>query len=108
MTDVRQAKARRRHRKDEPSATPAVTGRLAQVRLRADEVEDLREAMRTLNIASTSEALREGLHLLAKEAAEVGAAEEIRDYYEGRSAPLPEGVVPPTDAELDAADDMRW
>ncbi|UCM88240.1 hypothetical protein [Streptomyces marincola] len=40
--------------------------------------------------------------------AEAGAAEEIRSYYEGRPAPLPDGVRPPDDAELRAADEMDW
>jgi hypothetical protein len=68
----------------------------------------LEQVMRTLDLASTSDALREGLKLLAKEAAEVGAAEEIRAFYREQPAPLPEGVVEPSDSELAAADDMRW
>lgn len=83
-------------------------GRLAQVRLQADEVEALHQAMRTLNLASTSEALREGLHLLVREAAEAGAAEEIRSYYRGQLAPLPEGALPPSEEELREADEMEW
>jgi hypothetical protein len=84
-------------------------GKLAQVRLQADEVEALRQAMVTLNLGSTSDALREGLHLLVREAAEAGAAEEIRAYYEGRPAPLPDGAaLPPSEDELRAADEMQW
>ncbi|MDO3648857.1 hypothetical protein [Nocardia mangyaensis] len=64
--------------------------------------------MRTLRIDSTSDALREGLRLLAREAAEVGAAEEIRAFYEERRVPLPDGVVEPSDAELAAVDEMQW
>ncbi|MEV6359013.1 hypothetical protein [Nocardia asteroides] len=64
--------------------------------------------MRTLDLGSTSDALREGLRLLAREAAEVDAAEEIRAFYDDRHAPLPEGVVEPTDDELAAVDEMRW
>ncbi|MEV0364259.1 hypothetical protein [Nocardia fusca] len=82
--------------------------RLAQVRLRDDEVRALERVMRTLDLASTSDALREGLKLLAKEAAEVGAAEEIRTFYGEQPAPLPAGVAEPSDSELAAADDMRW
>ncbi|MFP8886885.1 hypothetical protein [Streptomyces mangrovi] len=82
--------------------------KLAQVRLRSDEMEALREVMRTLHLGSTSDALREGLRLLAREAAEVGAAEEIRAFYRGQAAPLPEGVAEPSDAELAAADETQW
>ena len=83
-------------------------GKLAQVRLQADEVEALHQAMRTLNLVSTSDALREGLRLLVREAAEAGAAEEIRSYYEGQPAPLPEGAVAPSEDELRAADETEW
>ncbi|GAA3936817.1 hypothetical protein GCM10022244_51660 [Streptomyces gulbargensis] len=92
------------------NAATAVLGpsRLAQVRLRGDEMQALQEVMRTLRLGSTSDALREGLRLLAREAAEVGAAEEVRVFYRGRAAPLPEGVVEPSDAELAAADETEW
>ncbi|MEO3785235.1 hypothetical protein ABGB12_18035 [Actinocorallia sp. B10E7] len=83
-------------------------GKLAQVRLRPDEMDALRETMRTLNLESTSDALREGLRLLTREAAELAAAEEIRSFYEGAQAPLPEGVAPPGDAEFEAVDEMEW
>ncbi|SFL82376.1 hypothetical protein SAMN05192584_12837 [Streptomyces pini] len=82
--------------------------KLAQVRLRSDEVEALQEVMRTLHLDSTSDALREGLRLLAREAAEVGATEEIRAFYQGQAAPLPEGVAEPSEAELAAADETQW
>ncbi|MEU2506076.1 hypothetical protein ABZ621_15350 [Streptomyces sp. NPDC007863] len=82
--------------------------RLAQVRLRGDEMQALQEVMRTLHLNSTSDALREGLRLLAREAAEVGAVEEIRAFYQEQGAPLPDGVVEPSDAELAAADEMQW
>ncbi|MER7764138.1 hypothetical protein [Streptomyces sp. NPDC097619] len=90
------------------TTTAPGTGRLAQVRLRADEVRALQEVMRALDLESTSDALREGLRLLAREAAEVGAAEEIRAFYREGSAPLPDGVTEPTAEELAAADAMRW
>jgi Arc/MetJ-type ribon-helix-helix transcriptional regulator len=64
--------------------------------------------MQQLHLSSTSEALREGIRLLTKEAAEVAASEDIRRFYGGRTAPLPEGVVPATDEELAAADAERW
>ncbi|CBG72275.1 hypothetical protein SCAB_52401 [Streptomyces scabiei 87.22] len=81
---------------------------VAQVRLRPDELADLRRVMRTLNLHSLSDALREGLRLLSREAAEVAAAQEIRDFYQGASAPTPVGVVPATADELAAADDTAW
>ncbi|HWM39506.1 MAG TPA: hypothetical protein VNS49_20565 [Streptomyces sp.] len=92
------------------SSSQAALGRsrLAQVRFRTDELEALREVMRTLHIDSTSDALREGLHLLAREAGEVRAAEEIRAFYGDRPVPLPDGVLPPSDAELEEADEMQW
>jgi hypothetical protein len=92
------------------NAAAAVLGpsRLAQVRLRGDEMQALQEVMRTLNLNSTSDALREGLRLLAREASELGAAEEIRAFYKEHGAPLPEGVVEPDDDELAAADEMQW
>ncbi|KAF0849080.1 hypothetical protein [Nocardia caishijiensis] len=93
---------------DRDAPSPLGAGRLAQVRLRRDEVEALDEVMRTLDLGSTSDALREGLRLLAKEAAEVRAVEEIRDFYGDRSAPLPDGVAEPTDEELAAVDEMTW
>ncbi|MGA5702027.1 hypothetical protein [Peterkaempfera bronchialis] len=92
------------------TAAASVLGasRLAQVRLRPDELEALHEVMRALNLSSTSDALREGLRLLAREAAEVGAAEELRTFYRGQPAPLPEGVTPPSEAELEEVDEMQW
>ncbi|MFD5175229.1 hypothetical protein ACFWM1_05415 [Nocardia sp. NPDC058379] len=118
MTSVRQAAevaaTRKRMAEKKRGATRRETAsslgpsRLAQVRLRADEVAALQEVMRTLHIGSTSDALREGLRLLAREAAEVGAAEEIRAFYASRPAPLPEGVVEPDADELAAVDEMQW
>ncbi|WP_217698513.1 hypothetical protein [Streptacidiphilus griseoplanus] len=64
--------------------------------------------MRALNLSSTSDALREGLRLLAREAAEVGAADELRTFYQGQPAPLPEGVTPPSEADLEEVDEMQW
>lgn len=95
-----------------PKRKPVTAGlgpsRLAQVRLRSDEMQALEEVMRTLHLGSTSDALREGLRLLTREAAEVGAAREIRAFYREQPAPLPDGVVQPSDAELAAADEMQW
>lgn len=81
---------------------------LAQVRLKGDEVEALETVMEWLEISSRSDALREGLYLLAREATEVRAAEEIKSFYGSEHAPLPEGVVPATEDELAAADAEEW
>ncbi|MFF1285442.1 hypothetical protein ACFVY4_32600 [Streptomyces sp. NPDC058299] len=81
---------------------------VAQVRLRPDELAELQQVMRTLDLHSLSDALREGLRLLSREATEVAAAQEIRDFYEGGRAPTPEGVRPATADELAAADETEW
>jgi Arc/MetJ-type ribon-helix-helix transcriptional regulator len=70
-------------------------------------METLEEVMRTLNLSSTSDALREGLRLLTREATEIRAAQEIRTFYQGEQVPLPEGVAPPSDTELEAADKLQ-
>src|ERR1041384_2442426 len=100
------AKARTGAARHRPS--PAGPGRLAQVRLRADEMEALQDVMRTLDLHSTSDALREGLRLLAREAAEIRLATEIREFYGPDGAPAPEADAVPTDAELAAADASEW
>ncbi|WP_232247269.1 hypothetical protein [Kitasatospora azatica] len=94
--------------KRKPGTAALGPSRLAQVRLRSDEMQALEEVMRTLHLGSTSDALREGLRLLAREAAEVGAAQEIRAFYREQPAPLPDGVAQPSEAELAAADEMQW
>jgi hypothetical protein len=81
---------------------------VAQVRLQADELSELRDAMRLLSLTTMSEALREGIRLLTREAREVTAAEEIRRFYGGKPAPLPDGVAPATEEELAAADSEQW
>jgi hypothetical protein len=81
---------------------------VAQVRLRPDELEDLQHVMQTLKLDSLSDALREGLRLLSREATEVAAAQEIRDYYQGAQVPTPAGVLPATADELAAADETEW
>ena len=107
-----QAKAGRkgRVRAGRTAVSAGVPGpsRLAQVRLRTDEMETLRDVMRTLNLESTSDALRAGLRLLAQEAAELRAAEDIRSFYGGLPAPVPDGVILPDAAELAAADTTAW
>ncbi|MEC4017227.1 hypothetical protein [Streptomyces sp. H27-D2] len=91
-----------------PSTSALGASKLAQVRLRPDEMAALHEVMQTLNLGSTSDALREGLRLLVREAAEVAASEEIRDFYQGATAPTPDGVVPASEEELAAADEADW
>ncbi len=81
---------------------------VAQVRLRPDELEDLQRVMQTLKLHSLSDALREGLRLLSREATEVAAAQEIRDFYQGAEAPTPSGVLPATADELATADESEW
>ncbi|MET7291559.1 hypothetical protein ABZS79_05280 [Streptomyces griseoloalbus] len=81
---------------------------VAQVRLRPDEMAALQQVMQTLQLNSLSDALREGLRLLSREATEVAAAQEIRDFYSGGQAPTPEGVPPATADELAAADETEW
>ncbi|WP_239138553.1 hypothetical protein [Actinoplanes regularis] len=78
------------------------------MRLQADELALLRAAMRELGLNTTSDALREGIRLLVREARETAAAEEIRDFYTGGQAPLPEGVTAATADELTAADNEQW
>ncbi|OLZ74121.1 hypothetical protein AVW11_00795 [Streptomyces amritsarensis] len=68
----------------------------------------MRLVMQTLNLTSLSDALREGLRLLSREAAEVAASEEIRSFYKGAQAPTPAGVAPATADELEAADEIEW
>ncbi|MDQ7906275.1 hypothetical protein RB614_17315 [Phytohabitans sp. ZYX-F-186] len=46
--------------------------------------------------------------MLVREAREIAAAQEIREYYGGEQAPLPEGVVAATQGELAAADAEQW
>lgn len=81
---------------------------VAQVRLQADEMAALQAVMRQLRLPSTSEALREGIRLLVREASELAAAEEIRHFYGDAPAPVPDGVIRATEEELTAADAARW
>jgi hypothetical protein len=95
-------------RRSQARTSAGAASRVAQVRLQADEMEALQEVMRQLSLRSTSEALREGLRLLIREAAEMAAAEEIRSFYGKQPVPLPEGVTPATKEELAAADAEQW
>ena len=87
---------------------PSGATSVAQVRLRPDELADLQQVMQTLQLHSLSDALREGLRLLSREAAEVAASQEIRDFYPGTKTPTPAGVLPATEDELAAADEIVW
>lgn len=80
----------------------------AQVRLSPHEWESLSRTMHVLDLDSTSDALREALRLLHREAREIEAAREIRAFYGHRPAPQPEAVAPVTQADLDAADESEW
>lgn len=82
--------------------------RVAQVRLQADEMVELQKVMRQLHMSSTSEALREGIRLLVREANEIAAAEDIRTFYGGQPAPRPEGVAAATEQELAVVDAEQW
>jgi hypothetical protein len=81
---------------------------VAQVRLQADEMAALQRVMQQLRLPSTSEALREGIRLLIREAGELAAAEQIRHFYGDISAPVPDGVVRATEEDLAAADAAQW
>jgi hypothetical protein len=81
---------------------------VVQVRLQGAELAALQQVMRQLHLSSLSEALREGIRLLVREAAEIGAAEDIRAFYGEQPAPLPEGVIPATEQELAAVDAEQW
>jgi len=48
-----------------------------------------------LGLSGMSEVVREGLRLLHRRARELALASEYDRFYDGRPAPLPEGVVPP-------------
>jgi hypothetical protein len=69
---------------------------------------DLRQVMQALDLHSLSDALREGLRLLSREAAEIAASEEIHSFYQGAQAPTPAGVLSATEEELAAADETEW
>jgi hypothetical protein len=90
------------------SAPETTTSQVAQVRLQAEEMTALRDVMRQLSLPTTSEALREGIRLLVREAREIAAADDIQHFYTGQRAPLPGGVAPATEAELAAADAEEW
>lgn len=80
----------------------------AQVRLSPEEWDSLTRTMRVLGLNSTSEALREALRLLHREAREIEATREIREFYGDHPVPPPEAAAPVTQADLDAADQSEW
>ncbi len=79
-----------------------------QIWLDDNEWDSLTAAMRILGLGSTAEALREGLRLLRQEARQVEAANAISACCGGRAVPVPEGVLPVTPADLEAADNVEW
>jgi hypothetical protein len=81
---------------------------IAQVRLGRDEWAELRETMKALGLSSTSQALREALRLLHREARHEAMAQGIEQYYHGEPAPPPEGALPVSIADLEAADRSEW
>jgi hypothetical protein len=81
---------------------------VAQVRLGKDEWAELRETMKALGMSSTSQALREALRLLHREARRETMAHGIERYYHGEPAPPPEGVPPVSAADIEAADRSEW
>jgi hypothetical protein len=94
----------------EALARPPIGGsdRSAQLRLRDDEALWLAHSMQVLHLETKSDALREALRLLHRYATEVEAEEEIRNFYNGKLAPLPVGVVPFNEQEAaEAAADSK-
>jgi len=68
----------------------------------------LQRVMQQLRLPSTSEALREGIRLLIREAGELAAAEQIGHFYGDVPAPVPDGVVRAIEEDLAAADAAQW
>jgi hypothetical protein len=67
-----------------------------QARVNADfAAELLQNDASVLGLSGMSEVVREGLRLLHRRARELALASEYDQFYGGRPAPLPEGVVPP-------------
>ncbi|MFI1654167.1 hypothetical protein ACH4ZU_04380 [Streptomyces sp. NPDC020472] len=79
-------------------------GTPAQVRLSRQDWADLKETMAILRLESTSDALREAIRLLHREARQIEAARNIARFYGegGAPGPLLDGLV--TEADLAAAD----
>ncbi|HEY5846585.1 MAG TPA: hypothetical protein VIT42_07330 [Microlunatus sp.] len=62
------------------AGSPGTASRVAQVRRAADDFAELEKVMRQLHLSSTSEALRAGIRLLVRDAAEVAAADDIGSF----------------------------
>src|SRR5262249_38303683 len=104
--DSRAGKAAPARRK--ASTRTGGASQVAQVRLQADEMAVLQHVIQQLRLPSTSEALREGIRLLIREAGELAAAEQIRYFYGDIPAPVPDGAVRATEEDLAAADSAQW
>jgi hypothetical protein len=89
---------------------PAETagGAPAQVRLSAQDWTDLRETMSILDLETTSQALREAIRLLHREARQIQAAQSIAEFYAEAEPPLPVTDALVTEADLAAADGAEW
>ncbi|MFJ9828891.1 MULTISPECIES: hypothetical protein [unclassified Streptomyces] len=79
-------------------------GTPAQVRLSRQDWADLRETMAILRLESTSDALREAIRLLHREARQIEAARNIARFYGEGGAPRPLLDELVTEADLAAAD----
>lgn len=108
MDDLCMTSVRRQVEGPDQASRRGGGSRVVQVRLQPEEVADLELIVDRFGYASTSDALRAAIRDLAREANAMRVAAEVRDYYGGRSAPIPEGVAPATQAELDAADEADW
>jgi hypothetical protein len=65
-----------------------------QARVDAEFARELVETdARVLGLGGPSELVREGLRLVHKRARELAMAEEYDKFYDGESAPVPEGVA---------------
>jgi hypothetical protein len=80
----------------------------AQVRLSAQDWADLRETMQILDLETTSQALREAIRLLHREARQIQAAQSIAEFYAEGEPPLPVTDALVTEADLAAADRAEW
>jgi hypothetical protein len=89
---------------------PAETagGAPAQVRLSAQDWTDLRETMSILDLETTSQALREAIRLLHREARQIQAAQSIAEFYADAEPPPPVTDALVTEADLAAADRAEW
>lgn len=80
----------------------------AQVRLSAQDWAALRETMRILDLETTSQALREAIRLLHREARQIQAAQRIAAFYADAGPPFPVTDALVTEDDLAAADRAEW